>query len=359
WLSIEQKDDLHLFHNLSKILLTLNEPSDEYKEAVVKALDIPHSQVIPFFGAFLHDLKNVLKRVPSLIVLSNENANIYRDSIESSHQQPPPRIETISDFNGDNNYMSRIGVGGIINMEKMYKAHQVMDNLRTFHVHSIRRNQLLSTINRTSNISPDESAMLAAITNETQYDNINSQEEDLSSCQHIRSNATIEKNNSVDLIASKSLIRKENDDLYLIDIDSYNPIQPINRSHGISFIPFDHHMIDYHILQAMHHGTTIIHYEEDSGRSSMVYIKLEQSNSMIVWCKPFWSTSLRSSGNTPQDYQLSYDIENFILPGISMKYETKEPAIIGLEEGFLDLMYLKDVFIRTANVDLSMIGRRH
>lgn len=348
WLSIEQKDDLHLFNELSKILLTLNEPSDEYKIAVIKALDIPHSQVIPFFGAFLHDLKNILKRVPSLIVLSNENANIYRDSIESSQNQP--RIETISDFNGDNNYMSRIGVGGIINMEKMYKAHQVMDNLRTFHVHSIRRNQLLSTINQTS----DERAMLGIITSETQCDNINNSQEDDTSC-HIKLNAAIEKNSA----DSKSLIRKENEDLYQIDVDYYNPIQSMRRTHGISFIPFDPQMIDYHVLQVMHHGTTIIHYEEDSGRSSVVYLKLEQSNSMIVWCKPFWSTTFRSSNNTPQDYQLSYDIEDFILPGISLKYETKEPALIGLEEGFLDLMYLKDVFIRSASADLPMIGRRH
>src|SRR5699024_5720593 len=119
------------------------------------------------------------------------------------------------------------------------------------------------------------------------------------------------------------------------------------------------HSIDYHNLQAMHHGMTTIHFEEDTGRSSVVFLQLEESNSTLAWCKPYWSTSLRSSGNTPQDYQLSLDIEETILTGVTMKYETKEAAMIGLEEGFIDLMYLKDIVVGQCNADMALIGRRH
>ena len=103
WLSIEQKDEEpFLRKKLSQILLTLEEPSEEYRTAVIRALDIPHSKTIPFFGAFLRDLKTILQRVPSLIVLSTE-----QNWPQSAAQNRPPtaRIDSISEFNGEDNYM--------------------------------------------------------------------------------------------------------------------------------------------------------------------------------------------------------------------------------------------------------------
>lgn len=342
-------------------------------------------------------------------------------------------------------------------MEKMYKAHLILDNVRAFHVHSIRRNQLLDSIQRSSienslqcnpnelqqNIIPNEigykindanvadnsdnnhensnlnkdtstsirmgenndnlnphptdsnsnsksnDVLISNKNNPNEIDDGRStkdeemltekkrssdqlkpndglQPEDAMKIRNNENNPSTAINNlikarSIDISASSMeiLYRKEDDHHYMINLDAYNPIQPMRRSHQISMIPLEYRLIDYHILQCMHHGTTIIHYEEDTGRSSLVYLQLEQSNSIIAWCKPFWSTSLKVSGNTPQDYQLSLDIEDFILPGISLKFETKEPAIVALEEGFVDLMYLKDVIISQKNIDLSIIGRRH
>lgn len=87
---------------LSDILLTLEEPSEEYKRAVRCALDIPHSKTIPFFGAFLRDLKTILQRVPSLIVLSNEQ---NWPMSAANRPQLTARIDSISEFNGEDNYM--------------------------------------------------------------------------------------------------------------------------------------------------------------------------------------------------------------------------------------------------------------
>lgn len=44
----------------------------EYREAVGRALDIPSTKVVPFFGGFLRELKGIFVGVPSIIVLPSE-----------------------------------------------------------------------------------------------------------------------------------------------------------------------------------------------------------------------------------------------------------------------------------------------
>ena len=96
WLSISTKDQPVLKERLSEALLTLAEPSPEYKEAVVRALDIPHSKVIPFFGAFLKDLKSILQGMPSLVVLPFDSDDPNAQNI---------KVDFIADYNGDDHYM--------------------------------------------------------------------------------------------------------------------------------------------------------------------------------------------------------------------------------------------------------------
>ena len=64
-------EDLSTMHTLSDSLLT-RDPSSEYREAVGRALDIPTSKVVPFFGGFLRELKAIVNGVPSVIVLPSE-----------------------------------------------------------------------------------------------------------------------------------------------------------------------------------------------------------------------------------------------------------------------------------------------
>lgn len=79
---------------LSRALLTISEPSDEYKEAVKNSLNIPHSKVIPFFGAFLRDLRCILQGMPSLVVLPVD-----------SDKEGEVKLDFISDYNGEDHYM--------------------------------------------------------------------------------------------------------------------------------------------------------------------------------------------------------------------------------------------------------------
>lgn len=44
-----------------------------YCDAVSRALDIPTCKVVPFFGAFLHDLRFIIESVPSVSFMCNKN----------------------------------------------------------------------------------------------------------------------------------------------------------------------------------------------------------------------------------------------------------------------------------------------
>ncbi|XP_023223275.1 1-phosphatidylinositol 4,5-bisphosphate phosphodiesterase epsilon-1-like isoform X2 [Centruroides sculpturatus] len=292
WLSLTDKEQVTTLDFLTKALLT-PDMTQECEEAINRAFEMPHSKVIPFFGTFLKDLKNVLQGMPSLVVLPANNGQ---------------KLEFISDYHGEDHFLTRIGVGGIINVEKIEKAHRVLENIQAFHLHALKREQALTEI-----------------INVNQIRNI---EED----------------------------GKENENLYEIDIDSYRPIQPISNDHCISFVPLNQKYLDYHLLQIMHHGLTVIHWDNDGQRSALCYLKLERNNATLTWCKPNWS-SLRGSGC--QDYVLSGNIEEPVSPGLLLKYETGEVVQNNLEEGYLDLWCVKEVTTCDDTVDMSIMSKRH
>ena len=229
-------------------------------------------------------------------------------------------------------------------MEKMYKTHEVLDNIRAFHIHSQRRQ--LSTTGCTADGNDDQTSPTISYLNQTFF----SQTVNEFPQQTTQTNKDSKQQ-------KKSF--NENDFLYEIDLDSYKPIQgPIN-SHSVSYVPVNSRAFDLHLLEAMHHGLTCIHFEEDTGRSAVVYLQLEQSNSTLVWCKPMWSTAIKTGGGTPQDYNLSINIEDVVLPSVIAKHESKEPALTGLEEGFVDLQYIKDIRVGQTSADLTAVARRH
>lgn len=65
WLSITEKESLPVLDFLSAALM-----SAEYERALGRALAMPECQVVPFFGAFLRELREILSTTPSLVVLA-------------------------------------------------------------------------------------------------------------------------------------------------------------------------------------------------------------------------------------------------------------------------------------------------
>ena len=50
-------------------------------------------------------------------------------------------LQFISDYNGEDRFMTRIGVGGLLNMDKLKQAHVVLSDIALFHSHGQRRRE--------------------------------------------------------------------------------------------------------------------------------------------------------------------------------------------------------------------------
>ncbi|KAH9363087.1 hypothetical protein HPB48_014131 [Haemaphysalis longicornis] len=318
WLSLSDKDQLPVLEFLSQALLN-PEPSEEYRAAVERALNIPHSKVIPFFGTFLRDLRAILQGMPSLVVLPSEKAKrieasaacVFLRATGISFKERKMGLvgAFVSDFHGEDHFMTRIGVGGIINVEKIHQAHRVLDDIKAFHHHYKCREQALAQVA------------------------INSKE-----------------------VRREETSCREDDSLYIQDPEAYVPIQELANDHHISMVPLTADRVDFHQLQILHHGCTMVHWEEDGSRSSLCYVRLERSNATITWCKPAWS-ALRGYG--PQDYALSVNIEENVPVGLSQKYDTGESYQAALEEGFLDLSVVKEIVLCRSSIEVAAVAKRH
>jgi len=69
WLSITEKESVPVLDFLSAALM-----SAEYERALARALAMPECRVVPFFGAFLRELREIVTNTPSLVVLAPPGA---------------------------------------------------------------------------------------------------------------------------------------------------------------------------------------------------------------------------------------------------------------------------------------------
>ncbi|XP_041369675.1 1-phosphatidylinositol 4,5-bisphosphate phosphodiesterase epsilon-1-like [Gigantopelta aegis] len=296
WLSISE-EDLTTLHSLCDALLT-RDASPEYREAVSRALDIPECKVVPFFGGFLRDLKAIFSGVPSIIVLpSAENQS----------------LEFISDFNGEDRFMTRIGVGGLMNLDKLKQAHIILNDIHLFH-HSADQQRIL-----------------------------------------------MQKLEDMDQEEFRHCIKHDDEDScdsdYDLDLDSYQPVRPVYSDHEIMVVTPKVAKLNHHWLQCMNHGTTVVRWDEDGGRSCMCYLKLEIDNVTLTWRKPPWS-SLKNSMASP-DFILRGEVAYTGSQILCSRYMTSEEICDNLEEGFLDIAVIKEVTLGDEAVDLGSVCKRH
>ncbi|XP_033632686.1 uncharacterized protein LOC117294412 isoform X1 [Asterias rubens] len=122
----------------------------------------------------------------------------------------------------------------------------------------------------------------------------------------------------------------------------YDPVHPVPNPHHIEIIL--HHLLerDLHLLQCMHHGTTAVHWDED--KSTMCQLRLDPTNSLLVWSKVSFNGD---------------DSDSSLESVLCNKYNSNIMISNGFEEGYLDLMSAKDVFLGDQEVDCSSIAKRH
>ncbi|XP_030842228.1 1-phosphatidylinositol 4,5-bisphosphate phosphodiesterase epsilon-1 [Strongylocentrotus purpuratus] len=205
----------------------LKSSSTEYREAVDRALNIPGCCVVPYYGAFLEELKVIWEE--NLPNMTNTDA-----------------VSELGDYLWNSNERSdglptSIPATGLINTDKMYRANWVLNDIR-----------LCLEIGK-------------AMRSGEEVD------------------GTIPENKSTPSESDVS-------DLSFVtcceDSSPYEPIQAIANPTGIEMIPHQLFDSDLHTLQFMHHGSCVSLFDEDcSGRNVMSLMKLDVCNAIIVWAK--------------------------------------------------------------------------
>ncbi|XP_052745963.1 1-phosphatidylinositol 4,5-bisphosphate phosphodiesterase epsilon-1-like [Bicyclus anynana] len=322
--------------------------SAEYERALARALAMPECRLVPFFGAFLRELREILAATPPLTSHSlaatpthrrdfkrdSDRSSIKRDTRresgkrteqstspfrESSKRDPrysePSRQVYIASFDEEGEQFRRVGPEGLLNLEKVYRTQAVMDHVASFHQH---RHSLARTA------APLFGDYLRTA---------------IASCEQ-----------PVFVPPQRSGADFENEALYELEGGSYCPVQPLPHDHGVTMFPLapqTGERMDRHILQVMHHGTAAVVGEAEWG-GALAHLRLERSCALLTWCRTAHRPH-HSHGDTPSEsvqqpeISLSYNPEEVIPLKYSgnLVHET-EAGVVG-EEGFIDLQCVKDL----------------
>lgn len=136
--------------------------------------------------------------------------------------------------------------------------------------------------------------------------------------------------------------------------ESFYEVQTEPGEPFVSYFPLKPNCETYNILHFLHHGSTVVHFDDDGYRSAVVFVRLERNNSTLTWCKPPWSIQ---KGNPCTEYNVGSNSYQLISPGFLLKYETSDVSHGSVEEGFLDLAAVKDV--RMVAGDLGNVSKRY
>lgn len=107
WLSISKEDQPSLIESLSSALLNFSQPSVELREAIRRALNIPQSPIIPFYGYFLAELELILQNVSSSFANGARKDSLCEnnDTIQYALAQNDDEMELIVEYREEDHYM--------------------------------------------------------------------------------------------------------------------------------------------------------------------------------------------------------------------------------------------------------------
>ncbi|CAG9818280.1 unnamed protein product [Phaedon cochleariae] len=358
WLSITEKETLPVLDFLSAALL-----SAEYDRALSRALSMTECPVVPFFGAFLRELREILAAQEGQPAQGGGGgstgggaagtgehlgAAAGKSAKGAGHRdQQQQRQVFISDYNGEDHHFTTVGPG-LINVDKIYRTQAVMDHISLCHQHYHSRNRLLPIVNL---------------------------------IEYLKLSAENEQR----VLAFGPTEKVELDAEYDCDVDDYHPVQPLVHDHGVSFVCLSSPLtkIDQHVIQILHHGSTCVLWEGGEGalpapsasaaaRGHPLYLRLDRSCTTLTWVRPSWSglragTQCADSDPFSADFNLSFNPEETLAPGLLTKLAVQasgeQSTGTTLDDGFLDLMAIKEVQLggRDAEkeVELATMAKRY
>nr|XP_005991625.1 PREDICTED: 1-phosphatidylinositol 4,5-bisphosphate phosphodiesterase epsilon-1 isoform X2 [Latimeria chalumnae] len=300
WQFMDQSD-IETMRSL-KDAMAQHESSSEYRKVVNRALNIPGCKVVPFCGVFLKELCDVLDGAASLMRLCPRY---------NSHDEA---IEFVSDFNGQDNFLQRVGKDGLSNPEKESTVNNILQTIRS--------------CNR--NLEAEEG------------------EESFSEGSSSRKNSVKDKNKNQfivgDLSDSEGDIFEQSREWEVQGVED----QKRAFSHGTELIPWYVLSIRADVHQFLLQGATVIHYDQEAHLSARCFLKLQPDNCTLTWTKQtatcfvnpkMKGAVLGSSGELGHNkYQFCGQI-----------------VLNGLVEGFLDLCAVKAVYMGHPGIDMHTV----
>lgn len=107
------------------------------------------------------------------------------------------------------------------------------------------------------------------------------------------------------------------------------------------------------LLQILHHGTTLVHWECDNGtsRTALIFARVDRACGTFLWEKPPWSPlrTAQLTGPSYTEYSLTVNPEETVPACLANRYtgssQQADCASVTLEEGYLDLSSVKEIMI--------------
>ncbi|KAE8590821.1 hypothetical protein XENTR_v10018218 [Xenopus tropicalis] len=297
WQFMDQSD-IETMRSL-KDAMAQHESSSEYRKVVNRALNIPGCKVVPFCGVFLKELCEVLDGAASIISLCPQ----YDAQSET--------LEFVSDYNGQDNFLQRIGKDGLKNTEKESTVNSIMQTIRSC-------NRSLESEEGEDNLSDAGGIRKSTVMDRTRF-------------QFIMGDLSDSESDIFEQSKEWDLHRREE--------------QQKAFSHGTELIPWYVLSMRADVYQFLQQGVTVIRYDQETHISVRCFLQLQPDNSTLTWTKPT-TTCLANTKNKLGTVSSSAEIKFQFLANAGMN---------GLAEGFLDLFSVKAVYMGHPGIDMHTV----
>ncbi|KAF2345252.1 Ras guanine-nucleotide exchange factors catalytic domain [Trinorchestia longiramus] len=376
WLSLEN-EHLPTLDFLTVALLGLDpnssSPGPHYLAALDRALKMQQCPVVPFFGAFLQQLNKILRSSPSLVVLTQDGhqlqfisdycgedsfftrvgpgglinmTKLYEaqqvvDQIAAFHHHYLARVKLLNNnFTNfaNNNTFPNPGISGTSNYEFSQPG---VGNTSTYQmwVPTSSGDQCITQPRQPplgcQNYSYQKfggNVYWAGLYTPCSGQGVAQQY----SVPHVYTSSATDGYTSVNMMDDSSStwrlgVEAGEDDVRDEhwcgdELESYQPVQPLANDHGVTLLPLarGNPTFNMHTLQILHHGSTLVHWDVETGRSCLVFIRLECSNGTLTWSRPPWSAlkAAHSSSSSMTDFILSNNPEEGVSPGLTLMVRT-------------------------------------
>ncbi|XP_030195770.1 1-phosphatidylinositol 4,5-bisphosphate phosphodiesterase epsilon-1 isoform X2 [Gadus morhua] len=295
WQFMEQAD-IETMRGL-KDAMAQHESSAEYKKLLTRALNIPGCKVVPFCGVFLKELSDALDGTASIISLKAPLENTDSDS-----------LEFVSDYHGQQHFMSRSGPDGLHVPEKEATVSNILQIIR-----SCNRSLEADDSDETTSHSPSSVAPPPTSRN-------NSFRE--------RSYNPFTVGDVSDAEAEPCLEAGGKE----VEFQGTEETHPA-FAHNTEIIPWYVLSLQPDTHQFLLQGATVIHYDQDSHLSARCLLTLQPDNTTLTWGKP------RCGGP----------------PATEPPVGLGQTVFAGLAEGLLDLGVVKAVFLGHHGADVHAV----